>query len=63
MLSITPVLRILLKYAVKASHVSTCGARPLIGNAATEFSRAEAKPVSTPCTYGDDAASAMKCGT
>lgn len=63
MLSMTPVACILSKYAMKASHVSTNGARPDIGKALTEFMRAEANPVSTPCTNGDDAASAMKCGT
>ena len=39
------------------------GARPLSGKANTEFSRAESNSVSLPCTNGDDADSAMKCGT
>ena len=39
------------------------GARPDSGNANTEFSRAESNRVSTPCTNGDEALSAMKCGT
>jgi hypothetical protein len=39
------------------------GARPLIGNANTEFRRAESNRLSFPCTKGDDADSAIKCGT
>ena len=39
------------------------GARPLIGNANTELSRAELNSVSLPCTNGDDDDSAIKCGT
>ena len=39
------------------------GARPLIGKANTEFRRAESNSVSRPCTNGDEADSAMKCGT
>src|SRR5690606_41508423 len=42
---------------------SAKGARPESGNENTEFSLAEWKPVSMPCTNGDDADSAMKCGT
>ena len=62
MLLTTPVLTIFPKYSSKLSQVSANGARPDSGNANTEFSRAEWKPVSTPWMYGDDADSAMKCG-
>ena len=58
----TPVRVILLKKTSKSLHVCTNGARPDSGNANTEFRRAESKPVSSPCTNGDDAASAIRCG-
>jgi len=60
----TPVLSILVKYTLaNSSQLSTKGARPLKGKANTEFSRAESNSVSTPCENGDEADSAMKCGT
>ncbi len=62
MLSTTPVCVILAKYASKSSQRVTNGARPESGKANTELSRADWKPVSVPCTYGDEAESAIRCG-
>ena len=62
MLLTTPVRVILSKNFVKSAQVSTKGARPDSGKANTEFSRAEWNPVSVPCTKGEEADSAMKCG-
>ena len=60
----TPVLSILVKYPLaNSSQRKVNGARPDSGNANTEFSRAESNSVSTPWKYGDEADSAMKCGT
>ncbi|MCY1373426.1 hypothetical protein D9M69_607010 [compost metagenome] len=64
MLLTMPVSSILEKYRLeKISQSRMKGARPLSGKANTEFSRAELKSVSRRCTKGEDAESAMNCGT
>ena len=50
MLLTTPVRVVLVKNSLKPSQVSVKGARPDIGKANTEFSRAESNCVSWPCT-------------
>ena len=62
MLLTTPVRVVLAKNSPNCSQRSVKGARPDIGKANTELSRAESNCVSWPCTNGDDADSAMKCG-
>ncbi len=62
MLFTTPVRVVFSKNFANSSQLSVKGARPDIGNANTEFSRAESNCVSCPCTKGDEADSAMKCG-
>ena len=62
MLFTTPVRVVLAKNLPNSSQLRVKGARPDIGKANTEFSRAESNCVSWPCTNGEDADSAMKCG-
>ncbi|MDT4812111.1 hypothetical protein FQZ97_450640 [compost metagenome] len=64
MLLTIPVSSILVKnWLQKLSQSRINGARPLSGKAKTEFSRAELKSVSRRCTKGEEAESAMNCGT
>jgi hypothetical protein len=62
MLRTTPVRVVRAKKSSNCVHDSVNGARPDIGKADTELSRAESKLVSCPCTNGDEADSAMQCG-